>query len=641
MTMYIDGAQQQPSSGENSDWREEKIFKISDSFKTIAIHCYDRYSEEGILASVEEEGGEEILVTDSTWRCSSVEQEGWTKAGFQEDVDVWKPAEEIGNHGMDPWGVIGKISGEAKWIWDDSETRSDYINSYCRFTRPIVEKINSSATSSVSSSTSTTTTPSKSSSSTTTTPSISSSSTTITPSTSSTSTTTTQSTSSTSTTITLPKSSSTPTSSSSSSKPLSTPTSSTSSTGGSSPVSSSSSPKTPTVETSSSTPTSSKSSTAADSTSSSKTSSGTTGSLSMTSSTASSPSSSITTPTTSSSSTYESSSSTAATSSSSSSSSSTSSLSSITTEKYDDDDDEDEEKEGEDSQGKEITVEVSSREVLLNTPTTLTCKIKRITQKMSIKWTGFAEGDESKYVKSSGSYDLESNSQTGTLTVQSPSDKTYTCTVSSIQNTESDRRHFDVHLNVYEVIGQGAEVMSGTAAAISCVITGITHQVSVEWLDPSGNVISDDPKYTINPGAVDNSIQTATLEVTGAAVTEDSTFTCRVTSGQFPHSPPSNTDVQITVHACNASGDMDFNDTSFICVGKNDCNVKEQLPDDLGIVLKKDVWYDGEIGEISYSCKTGSIMTCTEWECGDNNPPLLVSEVSGTMIEIVTTLEVE
>ena len=74
---------------------------------------------------------------------------------------------------------------------------------------------------------------------------------------------------------------------------------------------------------------------------------------------------------------------------------------------------------------------------------------------MSIEWTGYAEGDKNEYVPSSGSYDPQTNSQTGTLTVLSPavtSDKKYTCTVSSIQNTESDSKNFDVHLNVYGMI---------------------------------------------------------------------------------------------------------------------------------------------------------------------------------------------
>jgi len=70
---------------------------------------------------------------------------------------------------------------------------------------------------------------------------------------------------------------------------------------------------------------------------------------------------------------------------------------------------------------------------------------------MSIKWAGFVE-EVSSFVTSSGSYDRQTNSQTGTLTVQSSavtSDKTYTCTVSSIRNTESDIKNIDVHLNVF------------------------------------------------------------------------------------------------------------------------------------------------------------------------------------------------
>ncbi|XP_063695430.1 uncharacterized protein LOC134826857 [Bolinopsis microptera] len=96
--------------------------------------------------------------------------------------------------------------------------------------------------------------------------------------------------------------------------------------------------------------------------------------------------------------------------------------------------------------------EVSSKGVLINTETSLACKIKGITKEMSIEWTGFDDGDD-KYVPSSGSYDSVSNSQTGTLTVKSAavtSNKTYTCTVSSLQNTESDKEDFEVHLYVYD-----------------------------------------------------------------------------------------------------------------------------------------------------------------------------------------------
>ena len=85
-----------------------------------------------------------------------------------------------------------------------------------------------------------------------------------------------------------------------------------------------------------------------------------------------------------------------------------------------------------------------------------------------------------------------------------------------------------------------AEVKSSTDATISCVIEGITNQVEVSW------VHEEDDKYTPNSGTLDGSSQIATLNVNGA--TEDKIFVCRVTSRQFPSSPPSDTEVQLNVY---------------------------------------------------------------------------------------------
>ena len=94
-----------------------------------------------------------------------------------------------------------------------------------------------------------------------------------------------------------------------------------------------------------------------------------------------------------------------------------------------------------------------------------------------------------------------------------------------------------------------AEVKSGTDATISCVIEGITSQVEVEWLKSSEDIIEiADPNYTPRSVTLNGDRQTATLEVKGAAVTKDKTFTCRVTSSQFPDSPPSDTEVQLNVY---------------------------------------------------------------------------------------------
>ena len=95
-------------------------------------------------------------------------------------------------------------------------------------------------------------------------------------------------------------------------------------------------------------------------------------------------------------------------------------------------------------------VEAVSKEVLVNTETVISCKITQINEQMSIEWSGFTQG--SNFDPKQGSYDPNSNSQTGTLTVKSgavKSDQTYTCTISSKVNTDSAIKTTDVHLNVY------------------------------------------------------------------------------------------------------------------------------------------------------------------------------------------------
>ena len=101
-------------------------------------------------------------------------------------------------------------------------------------------------------------------------------------------------------------------------------------------------------------------------------------------------------------------------------------------------------------------------------------------------------------------------------------------------------------INTPEVEAANVEVKSGRDATISCVIERITSLVTVEWVELSGNVIVTDDNYTPQSGTLENNSQTATLHINGA--TEDKTFTCRVTSGQFPSSPSSDTDVQLDVY---------------------------------------------------------------------------------------------
>ncbi|XP_063691276.1 uncharacterized protein LOC134823672 [Bolinopsis microptera] len=312
-----------------------------------------------------------------------------------------------------------------------------------------------------------------------------------------------------------------------------------------------------------------------------------------------------------------------------------------------------------------VQMRAHSAEVKSGTATTISCVITGITSPITVEWleSGTVISADSNYTQNPGT--IENNSQTATLEVKGADvieDKTFICRVLFPGSLQYENRK--VQLNIYDVAVNDAEVKSGTDATISCVMKGITSLVKVEWVGAHG----EDNSYTPKSGTLDGDSQTATLEVTGAAVTEDRTFTCRVTSGQFPDSPYSDTYVMMTVYACQkdqysqfnfettghtmkeggtvtvtcaagyipssdtttsttatcgASGHMEFNDMSFECFDENSCKVREQLPQDLEFNVTKDMWSDGETGVISYKCETGFIKTqaarCTEWKCEGGN----------------------
>ena len=102
----------------------------------------------------------------------------------------------------------------------------------------------------------------------------------------------------------------------------------------------------------------------------------------------------------------------------------------------------------------------------------------------------------------------------------------------------------DKPIHYSEVTTHNVEVKSGTAVTLSCVISGITEKVDVEWLP------TPDTNYISNPGTFDDyqTTQTATLSVAADMVSADKTFTCRVHSTQFSDSPSSDTKIKLNVY---------------------------------------------------------------------------------------------
>jgi hypothetical protein len=98
------------------------------------------------------------------------------------------------------------------------------------------------------------------------------------------------------------------------------------------------------------------------------------------------------------------------------------------------------------------------------------------------------------------------------------------------------------------VVAAGSkEVKIESETMISCVISGLAAQATVEWLDKTGTAVSG-PAFTPDPGIESGGTQTSTLLVKGAAVKADTAYTCRVKSTSLPNSEHSDTSVDLDVY---------------------------------------------------------------------------------------------
>ena len=123
MTVYVDGGFRK---ARHLDTRNiASTIVIPDGYEVIAIKCENIGGDEGLLASAENYLGELVLLSDSTWKCSTVFEEGWNQKDFRASSDNWENATNIGTKS---WSVSGQISPYARWIW--TKERANTV--YCR-----------------------------------------------------------------------------------------------------------------------------------------------------------------------------------------------------------------------------------------------------------------------------------------------------------------------------------------------------------------------------------------------------------------------------------------------------------------------------------------------------------------------------
>ena len=88
----------------------------------------------------------------------------------------------------------------------------------------------------------------------------------------------------------------------------------------------------------------------------------------------------------------------------------------------------------------------------------------------------------------------------------------------------------------------------GSNATISCVVTGISSDVDISFTNGSSTLATESGVYTYDSGSFTSgdTNKTATLEID--SIQADSTFTCVVSSLDYPDSEMTYDEISVTVY---------------------------------------------------------------------------------------------
>ncbi|KAL5259990.1 hypothetical protein ACHWQZ_G010191 [Mnemiopsis leidyi] len=136
MAAYVDGVYKYAA---NLDmYNVQSTVVIPNKFEVIAIKCVDTGGGEGLLASAENYLGELVLLSDTTWKCSKVFEQGWEQKDFNASSENWKNAIDIG---AKSWSVKGQISPYASWIWTEERVNTIYCRAEMPYKRAVCQPL--------------------------------------------------------------------------------------------------------------------------------------------------------------------------------------------------------------------------------------------------------------------------------------------------------------------------------------------------------------------------------------------------------------------------------------------------------------------------------------------------------------------
>jgi hypothetical protein len=137
--------------------------------------------------------------------------------------------------------------------------------------------------------------------------------------------------------------------------------------------------------------------------------------------------------------------------------------------------------------GGEVSVRADSKEVMQESASNiiLTCRVRGISRKMKITWSGWDPAEQSKnFGFVIRKYEPSSQRQVHKLIIKRAAiidDKTYTCTVTSDKIQPPEELSAEAQLLTYNVRCLNKTVLAGWSGKLLCIISGLSKAARVKW----------------------------------------------------------------------------------------------------------------------------------------------------------------
>lgn len=86
-TIFVDGELR----GTTNHWAETTTLQILEETAVVGVKCRDTGGENFIWVQATDHHGNVVMVTDTSWKCSTQLQDSWSTGGFVED-NTWQRA---------------------------------------------------------------------------------------------------------------------------------------------------------------------------------------------------------------------------------------------------------------------------------------------------------------------------------------------------------------------------------------------------------------------------------------------------------------------------------------------------------------------------------------------------------------------